>query len=97
MQTPADDYGPNVLFVRFRDGADSEAAVRRLQRDADQIADYNGIAVTPVQRSAEIVNADNVSNSSTLLGVRRRHRGPGIPRARPHCGGAPPAPASSRC
>ena len=34
-----------------------------------KVADYNGIAVMPVQRSAEIVNADNVSNSSALLGV----------------------------
>ena len=69
IQTPADEYGPNVLFVRFRDGVDERTAVKRLHRDADKIADYNGVAVMPVQRSAEIVNADNVSNSSALLGV----------------------------
>lgn len=68
VQIPADAYGPNVLFVRFRPGTDTKDAIARLQRDADQIADYNGIALTPVQRSAEIVNADNVSNSSALLG-----------------------------
>ncbi len=69
VQTPAAEYGPNVLFVRFRAGVDERTAVKRLHRDVDQIADYNGIAVMPVQRSAEIVNADNVSNSSALLGA----------------------------
>jgi hypothetical protein len=68
VQTPADEYGPNVLFVRFRDGTDKQAAVQRLYGETDQIADYNGIAVTPVQRSAEIVNADDISDSSTVLG-----------------------------
>jgi hypothetical protein len=65
--TPAAEYGPNVLFVRFRHGADKEAAVVRLQGEADSIADYNGIVVTPVQRSAEIVNADNIGGSSAVL------------------------------
>jgi hypothetical protein len=69
VQTPADQYGPNVLFVRFRDGTDKNAAIKRLTRDAQQVADDNGIAVTRVQRSAEIVNADTVSNSSALLGA----------------------------
>jgi ABC-type lipoprotein release transport system permease subunit len=66
--TPADEYGPNVLFVRFRDGVDERTALKRLHRDTEKLADYNGITVIPVQRSAEIVNADNVSNSSALLG-----------------------------
>ncbi len=65
--TPADEYGPNVLFVRFREGADKVAAVARLQGEVGQIADYNGIAVTPVQRSAEIVNADDIGGSSAVL------------------------------
>jgi hypothetical protein len=65
--TPAADYGPNVLFVRFRDGADRQAAVARLEGEVQQLADYNGVAVTPVQRSAEIVNADDISGSSAVL------------------------------
>jgi hypothetical protein len=65
--TPADAYGPNVLFVRFHEGADTEAAVTRLQGEADHLGDYNGIAITPVQRSAEIVNADDIGGSAAVL------------------------------
>ena len=67
--TPANEYGPNVLFVRFRDGADQQAAVERLEGEVDQIGDYNGAEVTAVQRSAEIVNADDISGSSAVLGI----------------------------
>jgi ABC-type antimicrobial peptide transport system permease subunit len=67
VQTPADEYGPNVLFVRFRDGVNEQAAIERLNGEIDQIADYNGVVVTPVQRSAEIVNADDISGSSAML------------------------------
>ncbi len=69
VRTPADEYGPNVLFVRFRDGADEAAAIHRLEGLIDQISDYNGIKVTPVQRSAEIVNADDTRGSSGVLGA----------------------------
>ncbi len=67
--TPADEYGPNVLFVRFREGVDRGAAIERLRNESDQIGDYNGVEVTEVQRSAEIVNADSISGSSALLGA----------------------------
>ena len=30
--TPADEYGPNILFVRFRPGTDHEAAVDATER-----------------------------------------------------------------
>lgn len=63
------DYGPNVLFVRFREGADKVAVIERLNGSAQGLADYSGVAVTPVQRSAEVVNADDISGSSRLLGV----------------------------
>jgi predicted lysophospholipase L1 biosynthesis ABC-type transport system permease subunit len=62
-------YGPNVLFVRYRDGADPRAVTARLEQLAPQISDYNGVVVTPVQRSAEIVNADDIGGSARLLGV----------------------------
>ena len=67
--TPANEYGPNVLFVRFRDGVDEQAAIDRLKSEADQVGDYNGVVVTPVQRAAEIVNADSIRGSSLLLGA----------------------------
>jgi hypothetical protein len=63
------EYGPNVLFVRFRPGVDRGAAASRLAGTADKIADYNGAVVTPPQRSAEIVNTRSITSSSTLLGV----------------------------
>jgi hypothetical protein len=66
---PLADYGPNVLFVRFRPGADRSAVVDRLNGAVEQIGGYSGLAVTPVQRSAEIVNADDIRGSSTLLGL----------------------------
>jgi hypothetical protein len=69
VQTPPDEYGPNVLFVRFRPGTDKQAAIERLNGEIDQVADVNGIVVTPVQRSAEIVNADSISGSSSVLGT----------------------------
>jgi hypothetical protein len=62
-------YGPNVLFVRFRPGADRAATTQRLEQLAPDIGDYNGLQVTPAQRPAEIVNADEIRNSSTFLGV----------------------------
>jgi hypothetical protein len=63
-----DSYGPNVLFVRFRPGADQAAAVKRIEQMQD-IGDSDGIAVTRVQRSAEIVNAGDIRGSSAFLGV----------------------------
>ena len=63
------DYGPNVLFVRFRQGADKAAVTERLNATAPGLADSGGIIVVPVQRSAEIVNADNISGASLLLGI----------------------------
>jgi hypothetical protein len=65
--TPRAEYGPNVVFVRFRKGIDRPAALARLQSKAEHVGDYNGVELIGVQRSAEIVNADNVRNSSQLL------------------------------
>jgi hypothetical protein len=62
-------YGPNVLFVRFRPGADRAATTQRLGQLAPEIGDYNGVTVTRTQRPAEIVNAGEIRNSSTFLGV----------------------------
>jgi ABC-type antimicrobial peptide transport system permease subunit len=67
--TGTGDYGPNVVFVRFRPGADKAAVVKRLEAGADQIASNAGaIIVTPVQRSAEIVNANEIGSAPILLG-----------------------------
>jgi hypothetical protein len=62
------EYGPNVLFVRFRPGIDPAAASKRLSAVSNDLGDYNGAAVTPPQRSAEIVNTREVTGSSTALG-----------------------------
>jgi hypothetical protein len=61
--------GPNVLFVRFRDGVDRAAAAKRLEPLADQLSDYNGASVTRVQRPAEIVNASSIRGASLVLGL----------------------------
>jgi hypothetical protein len=65
----AADYGPNVVFVRFRPGADEAAVIGRLTAAADRLSDGGGVAVTPVQQSAEIVNSDDIGSSPRLLGV----------------------------
>jgi hypothetical protein len=68
--TGTGEYGPNVVFVRFRPGADKAAATARVKAAADQISDFPAAAdVMPVQRPAEIVNSGDISGSSTLLGV----------------------------
>ncbi|MEY2571190.1 MAG: putative transport system permease protein [Acidimicrobiaceae bacterium] len=70
QQTTFDKCGPNILFVRFHAGVDKAAATSRLTDLAPQLdAVQSGIAVLPPQRSAEIVNADDISGSSTWLGV----------------------------
>jgi hypothetical protein len=63
-----EDYGPNVLFVRLRPGADQAAVIERLTSVAEQLSDGGGIRVVPEQRSAEIVNSDDIASSPTLLG-----------------------------
>ena len=66
----AADYGPNVVFVRLRPGADRAAVTGRLQGDAEKLAgSADGLVVTPVQRPAEIVNADDIGAAPTLLGI----------------------------
>lgn len=63
------DYGPNVLFVRFREGAAEATVIERLATTSAGLGDYGGVAVTPVQRPAVIVNSDNIKNASALLGI----------------------------
>jgi hypothetical protein len=68
--TATGEYGPNIVFVRFRPGADRATATKRVRDAANQIGDYPGaLDVMPVQRPAEIVNANDISSSPTLLSV----------------------------
>ncbi len=60
--------GPNVIFVRFRDGVDHTAALAHLRRAAPNIADTTGdIVVVRAQRPAEIVNATDIGASPMIL------------------------------
>jgi hypothetical protein len=67
--TGTGEYGPNVLFVRYKPGADTAAATKRLGTEevAQQVGDSGGLALVPAQRSAEIVNSDDIGSSPTLL------------------------------
>ncbi len=65
---PADEYGPNVLFVRYRRSANTAAVTARLEGSKDKLSDGGGIMVVPAQRSAEIVNSDDIVISPRLLG-----------------------------
>ena len=60
--------GPNVIFVRFREGVDHGAAMARLRREAPPIAEETGnIEVLGALRPAEIVNASDIGASPTIL------------------------------
>jgi hypothetical protein len=60
--------GPNVIFVRFREGVDHAAAFARLHRETPTIAETTGnIVVVRAQRPAEIVNASDIGSSPTIL------------------------------
>ena len=63
------DYGGNVLFIRFREGADKAAVTARLEGMVPEISPIYGGFVAPVLRPAEIVNSDDIGGSPTLLGI----------------------------
>ena len=64
----ATEPGPNVIFVRFREGVDHAATLARLRRASPPIAeDHRGHHVLRAQRPAEIVNASDIGSSPTIL------------------------------
>jgi hypothetical protein len=63
--------GPNGIFVRFRGGIDRAAAVSSLQQIATKLTNPAnfGVAATPVERPAEIVNYRSMGSTPALLGA----------------------------
>jgi len=60
--------GPKALFVRFRPGADREAAADRIEGQLPGISRLEGSSVAlPVQRPAEIVNYDAMGATPAVL------------------------------
>ncbi len=62
--------GPNLAVLRFRSGIDRPAALQRLQQIATATSNTAnfGVAVTPVQRPAEIVNYRSMGTTPAALG-----------------------------
>jgi hypothetical protein len=62
--------GPNLALLRLRAGVDRAAAVQRLQKIAAATSNSAnfGVALTPVQRPAEIVNYRSMGTTPALLG-----------------------------
>ena len=61
--------GPNVWFVKFRQGVDEKAARRKLRREIGPVGSQQGsLALLPAQRPAEIVNADEIGSSPKVIG-----------------------------
>jgi len=62
--------GPNLALLRLRAGVDRAAAVQRLQQIASATSNTAnfGVALTPVQRPAEIVNYRSMGTTPALLG-----------------------------
>jgi len=66
--TPA---GPNIIFVQFRHGSSSTAAVHSLREMTGPLnlpTNY-GVSVLPVQRPAEIVNYRSMGTTPAILGA----------------------------
>jgi hypothetical protein len=67
-QLQAGYSGPNVWFLKFRDGVDRRAAVAKLRHEALHVGSETGsLAYTAAQRPAEIVNATDIGSAPTLL------------------------------
>jgi len=61
------DFGPNVIFVRFLDGADHDEALVRLGAVTEPLRGFAGLDVLDVQRPAEIVNSGAVGQAPLAL------------------------------
>jgi hypothetical protein len=72
MRNPFSDpiTGPNVIFVRFKDGANHKAALGSLRTIATQVSNAAnfGVEVEAVRRPAEIVNYRTMGSTPALLG-----------------------------
>ena len=82
VRTPADAYGPNVLFVRFRAGTDIKAAVGRLAPTATRSP------TTTASRSRRS-SAPPRSSTPTTSATRRPFSGASSPSRRWHPSGSP--------
>ena len=68
--TTAGPPGPPVIFVRYRPGADQQAAASLVSEAAGSIGQYPGsAAVLGPQRPAEIVNSRDAGGVPTLLAL----------------------------
>jgi MacB-like periplasmic core domain/FtsX-like permease family len=63
------DFGPNMIFVRFRPGTNGRAEIQHLRQTTAPLGSFAGLDVLPVQRPAEIVNATAIGSAPILLGV----------------------------
>lgn len=61
--------GPHVQFLRFAKGVNRDAEIARLNHSVLPLTSLAGIAVLPVQRSNEIVNAASLGNAPLLVAV----------------------------
>jgi len=61
------DFGPNVIFVRFVERADREAALGRLRQASEPLRGFAGLDVLDVQRPAEIVNSSALGRAPLAL------------------------------
>ncbi|MEY2459938.1 MAG: putative transport system permease protein [Acidimicrobiaceae bacterium] len=63
--------GPNGIFVRLRDGVDRTKALASLQQIATMLTNPSnfGVAATPVERPAEIVNYRSMGSTPAFLGA----------------------------
>jgi hypothetical protein len=61
--------GPNALFVRYRDGVDTDPATDRLRTATAPLKGFAGLDVLGVQRPATIVTSSDVGAAPALLTI----------------------------
>ncbi|MGZ4790445.1 MAG: FtsX-like permease family protein [Ilumatobacteraceae bacterium] len=63
------DFGPNVIFVRYRGGVNAAHQIEQLRTTTRPLSSFAGLDVLAVQRPAEIVNASAIGSAPVLLGA----------------------------
>jgi hypothetical protein len=61
--------GPNAIFVRYRQGTDTNAELDRLRTTTVPLSGFAGLDVLPAQRPAEIVNSSEAGGAPLTVAL----------------------------
>ena len=66
---PAAGLGPNVIFVRYREGTDTSTELVHLGATTVPLSGFAGLDVLPAQRPAEIVNSSSAGGAPLTVAL----------------------------